>query len=583
MSAIQQLLTDHIDIWTATDIGKKTGRGRASSNTDSVYGIRKLRELILELAVRGKLVPQDDTDEPANELFKRIQEEKIKLISKGEIKPDKSPQKIKIEEAPYQLPPGWKWVCLGDIAQHNSGKTLDKGRNIGKLHDYITTSNLYWGFFELGTVRQMPIRDEELERCSARKGDLLICEGGEAGRAAVWPYEEDICFQNHVHRLRFYCGIDPYYAYRFFEKLNATGEINQYRKGVGISNMSGKALASIFFPLPSIAEQNRIVAKVDELMALCDQLEGQHTNASDVHEKLVSHLLGTLTQSQSADDFTKNWQRIAAHFDVLFTTEASIDALKQTLLQLAVMGKLVHQDSNDEPASALLKRIQSEKAKLIVEGTIKKDKMPLSMSERERPFEIPMGWDWLRLGDLLALITDGDHQAPPKAESGIPFLVIGNLNTGNVSLEDCRFVPESYYEKLDWGKKPQKNDLLYTVTGSYGMPIKVNGSDRFCVQRHVAILKTSKSTPVDYLSLLLKSKYALQYATKIATGIAQKTIPLTGLRLMPIATPPEKEQERIVAKIDELMAGCEQLKSRIITARNLQKQLADVMIEQAIG
>ena len=127
---------------------------------------------------------------------------------------------------------------LVELLRHNSGKTLDKGRNTGQYRDYITTSNLYWGHFELDSVRQMLIRDEELEKCTARKGDLLICEGGEAGRAAVWSYDKEICFQNHVHRARFYCDIDPYYAYWFFEKLNATGEITKHRQGVGISNMS---------------------------------------------------------------------------------------------------------------------------------------------------------------------------------------------------------------------------------------------------------------------------------------------------------------------------------------------------------
>jgi len=392
------------------------------------------------------------------------------------------------------------------------------------------------------------------------------------------------------------------------------------------------------FPLPPLAEQHRIVAKVDELMALCDQLETRHSNAAEAHEKLVSHLLGTLSQSpvrgepveprpstsSGRTEFEDNWQRIAAHFDTLFTTEASIDALKQTLLQLAVMGKLVPQDPNDEPASELLKRIQTEKAKLAAEGKIKKSPLtpllqrggskatamaamssnaafesdnapppsptsppfvkggPGGISENEMPFELPEGWKWVRLEDLFALVTDGDHQAPPKSESGVPFLVIGNLNTGNISLEDCRFVPEKYYEKLDWGKKPTNNDLLYTVTGSYGIPVKVDISEKFCVQRHVAILKTAESTPIDYLLFLLKSKYALQYATDIATGIAQKTVPLTGLRLMPIATPPEAEQYRIVAKVDELMAICDQLKSRITESKQLQQKLADVLVEQAV-
>jgi len=217
---------------------------------DSPNSTAKMRELILQLAVQGKLVEQDPNDEPASELLKRIKAEKEKLIAEGKIRKQKPLPPITEDEIPYELPQGWEWVRLGKITQHNSGKTLDKGRNEGESREYITTSNLYWGFFILDTLRKMPIKDEELEKCTAKKGDLLICEGGEAGRAAVWDYEDSICFQNHIHRVRFFCGISPYYAYRFFEKLNYTGEINNYRKGVAISNISGKTLSSIIISLP---------------------------------------------------------------------------------------------------------------------------------------------------------------------------------------------------------------------------------------------------------------------------------------------------------------------------------------------
>jgi len=238
-------------------------------------GVAKLREMILALAMQGKLVKQHPHDTPASELLKEIETEKKRLAREQKTKVSKAFLEISAEEISHTVPVGWEWTRFGDVAQHNSGKTLDKRRNTGYPRDYITTSNLYWGAFELDNVRQMLIRDEELERCTAKKGDLLICEGGEAGRSAVWPYDKEVCFQNHVHRARFYYGVEPYFVYRFFEKLNATSEINQYRKGVGISNMSGKALASILFPLPPLEEQKRIVAKVDELMALCDRLEAQ--------------------------------------------------------------------------------------------------------------------------------------------------------------------------------------------------------------------------------------------------------------------------------------------------------------------
>lgn len=592
MNAIQTLLTDHIAIWTDADTEKKSGRGRSSGNASSVYGIRKLRELILELAVRGKLVPQDANDEPASALLKRIQAEKAKLIAEGMIKKDKPLPPITADEKPFELPHGWEWVRFGSIAQHNSGKTLDSGRNTGTLHDYITTSNLYWGSFDLANVRQMPIRDDEFEKCSARKGDLLICEGGEAGRAAVWLYEKEICFQNHIHRARFYCEIDPYYAYRFFERLNATGEINQYRQGVGISNMSGKALASIALSLPPLAEQHRIVAKVDELMALCDQLETRHNNAVAAHEKLVSHLLGTLTQSQKADSpLSKrgaggdlDWQRIAAHFDTLFTTEASIDALKQTLLQLAVIGKLVPQDPNDEPASALLKRIQAEKAKLIAEMKIKKDKPLPPIADDEKPFALPQGWGWVRLSEIATQITDGAHHTPEYISDGVPFLSVKNLSAGRLDFTDTRFISPDAHADLTKRCNPEFDDILLTKIGTTGIAVVIDDPRPFSIFVSVALIKLSKGLiNRDYLALVINSPFVRQQSEDGTEGVGNKNLVLRKINTFDIPLAPLAEQYRIVAKVDELMALCDQLKTRITAANQLQQKLADVMVEQAVA
>jgi type I restriction enzyme, S subunit len=247
------------------------------------------------------------------------------------------------------------------------------------------------------------------------------------------------------------------------------------------------------------------------------------------------------------------------HFDAAFAAPDGIKKLRELILTLAMQGKLVPQDPNDEPASELLKSIKLEKQRLVKEGRIKHPKPLLDSNPTVTPYELPKKWEWANLQDLFALVTDGDHLAPPKAEVGIPFLVIGNLNKGKVTLENCRFVPHSYYQLLDWGRKPATNDILYTVTGSYGIPIFIDGDLEFCVQRHVAIFKSTKSSPVEYLMHVLKSMYAFRYATLIATGIAQKTVPLTGLRKMPIAVPPVNEQHRIVAEIDRLMARCDEL------------------------
>ncbi len=184
---------------------------------------------------------------------------------------------------------------------------------------------------------------------------------------------------------------------------------------------------------------------------------------------------------------------------------------------------------------------------------------------------------------MFAIVTDGDHQAPPKSTSGVPFLVIGNLNSGKISNINCRYVSTEYFDNLAWSKKPKENDILYTVTGSYGIPIIVDTTYEFCVQRHVAILKATDSTQVQYLSMILNSKYALDYATSIATGTAQKTIPLGGLRKMPVPIPPLAEQKRIVTKVDELMTLCDQLEQQLTQSYSDAERLMEATVQALIA
>ena len=364
-----QLLTTHLEIWTTAETEKKSGRGRSGGNGTSVYGIKKLRELILELAVRGKLVPQDSNDEPAGELLKRIQVEKAKLIAEGKIKKDKPLPPIKDEEKPFEFPRGWEWVRFGDfVFSILSGGTPSKN-NLEFWNGDIPWASVKDLNVEKFLERtQDYITKEGLESGSklANKGDLLICTRMGLGKIAIAAI--DVAINQDLKALKITSFLNIDYFINFYNTLKITGS------GMTVAGIKQDELLGYLVPTPPLPEQHRIVAKVDELMALCDQLEAQHINAAEAHEKLVNHLLGTLTQSQNADDFNANWQRIAAHFDTLFSTEASIDALKQTLLQLAVMGKLVPQDPNDEPASKLLKRIQAEKAKLMAEGKIKKGK-----------------------------------------------------------------------------------------------------------------------------------------------------------------------------------------------------------------
>lgn len=587
MVAVEQLITDNLDIWSSA-MKAKSAAGRGTSKKIDLYGIKKLRGLILELAVRGLLVPQDANDEPTSVLLEKISSEKKQLIIDKKLKKSKILPEINENDKQFKLAKGWSWVRFGNIAQHNSGKTLDKGRNTGESRKYLTTSNLYWGRFKLENIREMLIKDEELEKCSARAGDLLICEGGEAGRAAVWEGEDEICFQNHIHRARFFGELNPYYMYRFFEKLTATGEINQHRKGVGISNMSGKSLSLIALPLPPLAEQHRIVAKVDELMALCDQLEQQTEISISAHQKLAQTLLEALTNTSERDGFNQAWERIAEHFDTFFTTEWSIDQLKQTILQLAVMGKLVPQNPNDEPASELLKKIATEKAKLLKEEKIKKQKPLSPIEENEKPFKLPVGWEWARIGDASYSTDYGLSDKSFISESGVPVLTMGHIQSGHVLLGGQKVVPRTVKSLPELYLK--NRDLLYNRTNSAELVGKTGiyiGNDKeYTFASYLIRIRTDKESLLpEFINMnMLSPKFRItQIDPHLKQQCGQANVNGTIMKNMLVVIAPESEITRIVTKVEKLMVICETLKTKIKSAQISQLHLADTMAEQALN
>ena len=583
MSAIQQLLTDHLDIWTAADTAKKSGRGRSSGTAGSVYGIKKLRELILELAVRGKLVPQDESDEPASELLKRIATEKAKLIAEGKIKKSKPLAEITDDEKPFELPKGWEWVCINTIGHDWGQKTPTSD------FTYIEVSAID---SKAGIISTPQLVEFENAPSRARK----IVKAGTVIYSTVRPYLLNIAVIEQefipepiastafaiVHP---FCSMPPRYFLFFFRSPIFVSYVESVQMGIAYPAINDGQFFSGLLPLPPLAEQHRIVAKVDELMALCDQLENQHNNAAEAHEKLVTHLLGTLTQSQNAEDFNTHWQRISEHFDTLFTTEASIDALKQTLLQLAVMGKLVPQDPNDEPASELLKRIQAEKAKLVAEGKIKKDKPLAEITEEEQPFDLPVGWEWIRVSTIAEIITSGSRDwAKYLSNEGAKFITMGNLSRGsyNLRLENMRYVnpPEDGEGSRT---KLKEDDLLISITGDVGNlgRIPENFGDAY-INQHTCLLRFISDCRNRYFPETLRSPMAISQFIEPQRGI-KNSFRLGDLAEMVIPLPPKNEQHRIVTKVDELMAICDQLKSRLTAANQLQQKLADVVIEQAIN
>ena len=259
------------------------------SEKDSLQGMLNLaKSKILDLAIRGKLVPQNPDDEPASVLLERIRAEKEELIKQGKIKRDKKESVIFRgddnsyyevigskttsidDEIPFDLPKKWEWVRLGVLFSHNTGKALNKNDTTGIKMTYITTSNLYWDRFELDSLKEMNFNESEIEKCTVQKGDLLVCEGGDVGRAAIWNYDNEIRIQNHIHKLRPYSEVSVLLYYYVFYYYKLTDRING--KGIGIQGLSSNQLHNIFLPLPPLNEQKRIADKVSQLFSLLDSI-----------------------------------------------------------------------------------------------------------------------------------------------------------------------------------------------------------------------------------------------------------------------------------------------------------------------
>jgi type I restriction enzyme S subunit len=519
---------------------------------------QQLKNSILQMAVQGKLVPQDPNDEPASVLLERIRAEKEKLIKEGKIKKEKTPSAIfrgadnlpyeKIgknepvciaDEVPFEIPESWEWVRLGNLFQHNTGKALNTSNHTGTLIQYITTSNLYWNRFELTSLKKMYFTDAEVSKCTVTNGDLLVCEGGDIGRAAIWKYDYDICIQNHIHRLRPYIPLCTEFFYYLFYLYKNAGWIGG--KGIGIQGLSSNAIHVLLFPLPPLNEQKRIVEKLQELKPFTSKYD------------FASDKINTLNS-------------------------AFPEKLKKSLLQEAVQGKLVPQNPADEPASALLERIRAEKEQLIKSGKIKRDKHESVIFRRDNsyyervdgierciddeiPFEIPDSWEWVRLGELIETIDTGksfkcEERPPDKNEYGI--IKVSAVTWGTFNQEESK----TCFSTSPWvkGYSIQVDDFLIcranTAALVGGCVIVDKISKRLMLSDKVLRIEFSDSISKTYVLYTLRTPFVRAQLSAAASGTSEsmKNISQNAIKGLLIPFPPIKEQYRIVSKVEESLS-----------------------------
>ncbi|HEX4414827.1 MAG TPA: restriction endonuclease subunit S, partial [Lacipirellulaceae bacterium] len=355
--------------------------------------------------------------------------------------------------------------------------------------------------------------------------------------------------------------------------------INDSAPGTTFKEVSGKMLAAVPFPLPPLAEQQRIVAKVEELMSLCDVLETESAEGIAVHQALVEALLPTLAESTRADDLAVNWAWLKAHFDILFTTDASVDALKQTILELAVRGKLVPQHAGDEPAAIMLEAVRKSGSD---RGA--KQKSHSNIIDADKPFDLPTGWCWERFDNLIDPafpIAYGVLVPGPDQPDGVPFVRIADL-----SVTDPSPLPEKAIDPAVDSQYPRTRlkggEILMGVVGSIGKlgvaPASWAGAN---IARAICRIVPSTLLDKSYVLWLLQSKFMQDSFSGDTRTLAQPTLNIGLIRLAATPVPPVAEQRRIAAKLDELIALCEILRTRLVDASAIQIELADTIVERA--
>ena len=549
-------------------------------------GVAKLRELILTLAVQGKLVPQDPADEPAGVLLQKIRAEKDRLIAEGKIKRDKPLAAIGEEEKPFGLPQGWEWVRALDICalitdgDHQPPPKADTGVPFLVIGDVRTGAVLLQGASRF-------VSESYFEKLDWGKkpfpGDVLYTTVGSFGIPVPVVQQQRFCFQRHIALLRpAVVDLQSYLALALRTTL-AFAQAEKGATGTAQKTVPLSVLRNLILPLPPLAEQSRIVTRVEALMRLCDALEAKGQLEAAQHAQLVSTLLGTLTASTTPEELAANWQRVAQHFDLLLDRPEAIDALEQTLLQLAVRGLLVPQDPTDEPASALLQKIRAEKDRLIATGQIKRDKPLPPITDEEKPFELPVGWAWVRLGGVaLQGPSNGLSPKPQELPTDVRCLSLSATTQGFFKPECFKYVDVSSQAAQQFFLK--NGDLLIQRGNSLeyvGIAAIYDGPDDAYIYPDLMMrLQLSTCVKTEFIHTMLVCADGRSYFQRNATG-TQGTMPKVNQATVagaPIPLPPLAEQSRIVTRVTALRRLCADLRQRLAEREAVQARLAEALL-----
>ncbi len=539
-------------------------------------GIKKLRELILTLAMQGKLVPQDPSDQPASELLKEIEAEKRRLVKAGKIREPKPLPEIKPDEVPYALPISWAWVRLNDFGTWKSGTTPSR------------TNSSYFGgdipWVKSGEVKQGRIWNTEetitkiaLENCSLDinpVGSVLIAMyGANIGETGILEIEATT--NQAVCACKAFCGVDN----KFLACLISSLKQDFIAQGAGAAqpNISREKIIHTLAPLPPFAEQKRLVTRIDQLMARCDELEKLRAEREAKRQKVHSSALNRLFEAQGNDSFTDAWHFINRHFGELYSVKQNTTELRNAILQLGVMGKLVPQDPNDQPASELLKEIEAEKRRLVKAGKIREPKPLPEIKPDEVPYALPVSWAWVRLGEISEVNGGFAFKSSKYVNDGVRVVRISDFD--EKGFKNHKIVRYTFSADLNIFKLEPNNILMAMTGGTVGKSLLVKAlSEPMVVNQRVATIKILSGILPEFVNSLIQTDL-IQRVIYTAKNSTNDNISMGDITGFYVPLPPFAEQKRIVTRIDQFMAMCDELEHQIdATASKQSALLSSVMV-----
>lgn len=523
-------------------------------------GIKKLREMILTLAMQGKLVPQDPNDKSASVLLKDIESEKKRLVKEGKIRAQSPLAEIKPEDVPYKLPTGWEWVRLGEIGFWKSGTTPSRGNSAyyGGDIPWVKSGEVKQGRI---TSTEETITEKALSECSLNinpVGAVLIAMYG-ANIGEVGILEIEATTNQAVCACTTYSLVDK----SFLLNLLMSIKPNFIGQGAGAAqpNISREKIIHTIVPLPPFSEQRCIVEKIDQLMARCDELEKLRSAREQKRISVHTSAMNRLLSAQASNIFTDSWQFISKRFGELYSVKENVTELRKAILQLAVMGKLVPQDPSDQSASKLLKEIENEKRRLVKEGKIKAPKPLPPIKPEEVPYQLPKGWEWVSLGDVSEVNGGFAFKSSQYTNNGVRVIRISDFDEKGFKNDKVVRYPLS--DDLRNFKLEHNNILMAMTGGTVGKSLLVKElPEPMVVNQRVATIRLLPGIIPEYINSLIQTNL-IQNIIHNAKNSTNDNISMGDITGFHVPLPPLPEQHRIVTKINQLMILCDEFGKQI--------------------